>query len=179
MSTRDTTATESSTNSGAEGTSDGAGSGRLAGVRQSASDAYESTRERTTAAYAAAREKAGSAVQGVRETARSATERTAAGIDTNPMAAVVGGLTLGLIVGAVLPKTRREDELLGSTGRKIHDTARQAINAAKDAGREQIDELGLSKDAVQRRLGEFTDRAVGAVKTSAGAAAETVGGTSA
>ena len=168
-------ATESTTNKGADGASDGAG-GRLAGVRQSASDAYESTRERTTAAYQAARERAGTAVEGVRKTARSATERTAAGIETNPMAAVVGGLALGLVAGAVLPKTRREQELLGSTGRKIHDTARQAINAAKDAGREQIDELGLSRDAVQQRLGDFTDRAVGAVRTSAGAAAGTVTG---
>jgi hypothetical protein len=80
------------------------------------------------------------------------------------------------VAGAILPKTRREQELLGPAGRRIHDTARQAISAAKDAGREQIGELGLSRDAVQRRVGEFADRAVGAVKTSAGAAAGTVTG---
>ncbi|TFI60233.1 hypothetical protein E2493_00530 [Sphingomonas parva] len=168
----DNRATESSTNGGT-GTEQ-SGSGRLAGVRQSAADAYESTRERTSAAYQSARERAGSALQGARETARSAGQRTAAGIETNPMAAVVGGLAIGLVAGAVLPKTKREQALLGSAGRKIHDTAREAVRAAKDAGREQIDELGLSRDAVQRRLGEFTDRAVGAVKTSAGAAAGSV-----
>jgi len=168
----DNRATESSTNSGAEG--DKGGNGRLAGVRQNAADAYQSTRERTSAAYQTARERAGSALQGARDTARSAGQRTAAGIETNPMAAVVGGLAIGLVAGAVLPKTRREQELLGSTGRRIHDTAREAVRAAKDAGRQQVEELGLSRDAVQRRLGEFTDRAVGAVKTSAGAAAGTV-----
>ena len=90
------------------------------------------------------------------------------------MAAVVGGLAIGLVAGAVLPRTKREQAVLGGAGRKIHDTAREAVRAAKDAGRQQIDELGLNRDAVQRRLGEFTDRAVGAVKTSAGAAAGTV-----
>lgn len=170
----DNRASESSTNSGAEGgNNDG---GRLAGVRQSAADAYEGTREKTSAAYQAARDAAGSAYQAVGETARSATKRASAGIETNPMAAVVGGLAIGLVAGAVLPKTQREQSLLGGTGRKIHDTAREAVRAAKDAGREQIEELGLSRDAVQRRLGEFTDKAVGAVKSSAGAVADKVGG---
>jgi ElaB/YqjD/DUF883 family membrane-anchored ribosome-binding protein len=170
----DTRATDTTTNTDAEATADSGG--RIAAVRQSAADAFESTRERTSAAYQTARERAGSAVQGVRDTARSAGTRTAAGIDTNPMAAVVGGLALGLVAGAVLPRTRREQALLGPAGRKIHDSALDAVRAAKDAGRQQIDELGLSRDAVQRRLGEFTDKAVGAVKTSAGAAAERVGG---
>ena len=171
----DNRAQESSTNSGAE-TGNGSSGGRIAGVRQSAADAYEGTRERTTAAYQAARERAGSAYQAVGQTARAATERTAAGIESNPMAAVVGGLALGLVAGAVLPKSKREQALLAGIGGKIHETAREAARAAKDAGREQIEELGLSRDAVQRRLGEFTDRAVGAVKTSAGAAAGTVSG---
>ena len=172
----DNRAQESSSNSGADGTGSNGSGGRIAGVRQSAADAYEGTRERTTAAYQAARERAGSAYQAVGQTARAATERTAAGIETNPMAAVVGGLALGLLAGAVLPKTKREQALLGGIGGKIHDTAREAARAAKDAGREQNEELGLSRDAVQRRLGEFTDKAVGAVKTSAGAAAGKVSG---
>ncbi|QAY79371.1 hypothetical protein [Sphingosinicella sp. BN140058] len=150
------------------------GGGRLAGVRQSAADAYQNTRERTSAAYESARERAGSALDSVRQTARSAGERTGSGIEANPMAAVVGGLALGIVAGAILPRSKREQALLAPAGRKIHDTARQAVSAAKDAGREQIGELGLTRDSVQRRLGEFTDRAVGAVKTSAGAAAETV-----
>ena len=172
MSSNDNTST-GGTKTSAETTES---SGGIAGVRQSAADAYESTRERTNAAYQAARERAGSALEGVRETARTASDRASQGIESNPMAAIVGGLALGVIAGAVLPKTQREQALLGPAGRKIHDTAREAARAAKDAGREQIDELGLNRDTVQRRLGEFTDRAVGAVKSSAGAAAETVTG---
>ena len=66
----------------------------------------------------------------------------------------------------MLPKTKREEELLGDVGRRLNDTAREAARAARDAGREQIDELGLSREGVRRKLDDFTDRAVGAVKTS-------------
>ena len=52
-------------------------------------------------------------------------------------------------------------------GRKLTDTAREAARAAREAGIEQIDELGLSREGVRRKLNEFTDRAVGAVKSSA------------
>lgn len=147
------------------------GNGRLAGVRQGAAEAYQSTRERTSAAYQAARERAGSAYEGAREKARTASRRTSERIEANPMTAVVGGLAIGLVAGAVLPRTKREAALLGPAGRRIHDTAREAARAAKEAGKQQIGELGLSRDAVQRRVGEFAERAASAVKSSAGAAA--------
>jgi ElaB/YqjD/DUF883 family membrane-anchored ribosome-binding protein len=161
-----TTTTEKSTaatsNSGAN-RDGGESGGPLASARQSAADAYEAARERTSAAYEAAR-----------EAARSAGRRTGDGIEANPMIAVAGGLALGAIVAALLPKTEREEELLGPVGRKITGTAREAAAAARDAGKQQLDELGLSRDGALRRLDEFTDKAVGAVRSSAGAAAETV-----
>lgn len=146
----------SATTSGADG-GEGHG-GRAAAARQ----AFESARERTAAAYATARERAGSAYE-------SAGRRTSEGIDSNPVAAVVGGLAVGALVAALLPRTGREDELLGSVGRKINDGAREAARAAREAGKGQLDELGLSRDGLRSKLDEFTDRAVGAVK-KAGAA---------
>jgi ElaB/YqjD/DUF883 family membrane-anchored ribosome-binding protein len=143
-------------------------------VRQTAAEAYESARERTSSAYQAAREAAGGALDTARETARTAGRRTADGVEANPVAAVVGGLALGAIAAALLPKTRQEEKVFGAAGRKVTDTARQAVQAAKEAGREQIDELGLSKDGLQRRLGEFTEKAAGAVRSSAGAAGDAV-----
>ena len=171
MSTTDPSASTNNSGTGSNpGTSGEAG--RLGAARQSAADAYQGALERTTAAYQAAREKAGGAVETVRETARTAGRRTGEGIEANPVAAVVGGLALGAIAGALLPRTRREEELLGPVGRKVTGTAREAVRAAQEAGRQQFEELGLSKDGVQRRLNEFTDRAVGAVRSSAGAAAD-------
>jgi ElaB/YqjD/DUF883 family membrane-anchored ribosome-binding protein len=175
MSSTDARATATTNNSGAGGETGGTeGGGRLDTVRQSAAEAYESARERTASAYQTARERAGDAYESARDTARNAGQKTAQGIDSNPMAALVGGLALGAIAAALLPRTDREEQLLGAAGRKVTGTARDAANAARDAARQQIDELGLSKDGVQRRLNEFTDKAVGAVKSSAGAASGAV-----
>ncbi len=128
--------------------------GRLAAVGEGAAEAYRTARERTAAAY-----------EGARDGAVSARRRAAEGIEANPVAAVVGGLALGALAAAFLPRSRREDELLGDVGRKINDTAREAARAAREAGREQIDELGLTREGVRRKLDDFTGRAVGAVKT--------------
>lgn len=153
----------SATNKGA-----GADANEEAGRTAAARQAFESARDRTTAAYTAARERAGSAYE-------TAGRKTSQGIDSNPVAAVVGGLAFGAIVAALLPRTSREEELLGGVGRKINDGAREAAKAAREAGRGQLDELGLSRDGLQSKLNEFTDRAVGAVKSSTGAAARDSG----
>jgi hypothetical protein len=150
-------ASASATNrgAGADGTEGGGGRAR---------QAYESARERTASAYAAARERAGSVYE-------TAGRRAGEGIDANPLVAVAGGLALGAIVAALIPRTRREDELLGDVGRRLNDTAREAGRAARESGRAQLDELGLSRDGLKSKLDEFTGRAVGAVRSSAGAAA--------
>lgn len=149
--TTDTRASESSTNSGTGGQGGSESGGALASVRQSAAEAYQTARQRTASAYSSAR-----------DTAASAGRRTADGIDDYPMAAVVGGLALGAIVGVLLPLSRQERQMLGSAGRRLNDTAREALIAARDAGKEQLD--------------GFTDQAVDAVKASASAAAGKVKG---
>ena len=151
-------ASASANNKGAD-----SGSGDEGGRGAAARQAFESARERTASAYAAAREKAGSAYETVGR-------RAGEGVDSNPVAAVFGGLAVGAIVAALLPRTRREDEVLGTVGRKINASAREAAAAAREAGRGQLDELGLSKDGLRGKLDEFTGRAVGAIKDSAGAA---------
>ena len=136
-------------------TGTGTDGGRLAGVKQSAADAYETARERTRTAVAS-----------TRDTVRGAGQRTVEGIEANPVVAVVGGLALGAVLGALLPRSEREQALLGTVGKRVNDTARQAFVAAKDAGRTQLDEIGVSKDGLRRRIEEFTDQAVGAVRES-------------
>jgi ElaB/YqjD/DUF883 family membrane-anchored ribosome-binding protein len=145
--TTDTRASESSTNSGTGGES----GGTLASVRQSAAEAYQAARERTASAYSSAR-----------ETAASAGRRTADGIDGYPMAAIAGGLALGAIVGVLVPLSRQERQAFGSAGRRLNDTAREALLAARDAGKKELD--------------GFTDQALDAVKASASAAAGKVKG---
>lgn len=141
----------STTNSGAGNAADGDRTNRAA-------QAYQSARERSSAAYSTAREKAGSAYGSARETASDAARRAGEGLESNPMAAVLGGLAVGAIAGLLIPRTRQEQEYLGPVGRRITETAREAANAAREAGRQE--------------LGGFTDEAVGKLKSSATAAAE-------
>ncbi|MDT9597624.1 hypothetical protein [Sphingosinicella rhizophila] len=149
--------------------------GRTAGAssgRGKAAEAYQAARERTSAVYTVARERAGTALDTARDGAARARRRTADQVDANPMIAIGGGLALGALLATLLPRTRREDQLLGKTGRRITDTAREATRAAREAGREQLDALGISKAAARRKLEEFTDHAVAAVESSASAAAK-------
>jgi hypothetical protein len=146
-----------STNGTEQRTSETEDGGRLSGVRQSAAEAYETARERTRAAFAT-----------TRDSVRGAGRRTADGVDANPVAAVIGGLALGAVVGALLPRSRREQALFGGVGRRVNQTAREALSAARDAGRKELDEMGISREGLHRRLDEFTDRAVGAVRGGGG-----------
>lgn len=125
-----TSANSSGTASGGSGGTAEEG-GALASVRQTAADAYEAARDRTSAAYSAARERAGSVGQ-----------KTAEGIDSAPMVAIAGGLALGALLGALLPRSTREEELLRPVGQKLSETARGAIDSARETARDQIGDLG-------------------------------------
>jgi ElaB/YqjD/DUF883 family membrane-anchored ribosome-binding protein len=126
------------------------GTGRARGaagsVREKASTAYSSSRERTSALYGSARERASGAVTTGRQK-----------IETNPVLAIAGGLALGAILGAVLPRTRREEELLGDVGHRVTDAAKEAANSAVEAGRTQVDEL---KNSALQKVGSAVVEAV-------------------
>lgn len=135
-----TTSDNARTSAHSSGTASGGGAsgggaadegGALASVRQTAADAYEAARDRTSAAYSAARERAGSVGQ-----------KTAEGIDSAPMVAIAGGLALGALLGALLPRSTREEELLRPVGQKLSETARGAIDSARETARDQIGDLG-------------------------------------
>lgn len=110
-------------------------------ARSKASDAYSAARERTSAAFSGASERVGRASQ-----------RTSEGIDSNPFAALVGGLAIGGLLAAVLPKTKREEEWLGEYGRRINDTARDAARAAREAGASKLDELGYNRENARQKI---------------------------
>lgn len=103
-----------------------------------------------------------------------ARDKTSDGIDQAPLIALVGGIALGALVAALLPRTKREDELLGGVGGRITGTARDAAEAARDAGKAKLDELGLTRDAGVETLRTILKGAGDAARTSAQAAVGTV-----
>jgi ElaB/YqjD/DUF883 family membrane-anchored ribosome-binding protein len=155
-----TTDADRDTGNGAGGNGSGAGK-----VRQTASEAYEAARQRTVALYGSARE-------GASRAGHQAVEQ----IDANPLAAVVGGLAIGAVIAALLPRTERENEAFGAIGGRINDTALDAARAARDAGRDKLDELGLSREGARQRFQEIASTAGDALRTSASAAARSVRG---
>lgn len=148
------------------------GNGRFSGATGKVRDTASQVRSKAGEAYSTARERTQSAYGTARQSASRARQTTAEKIEAAPGIALIGGLALGALAAALLPKSRREEELLGDYGRRINDRAREAAKAAKDAGRDKLDELGLNKEAAKQKLSEVAKQAGEAVKTSATAAAQ-------
>ena len=92
--------------------------------------AYESSNQGGTGRRAAAREK-------VSDLGSSASQR----IDNSPLMAVGAGVALGAVLGAVLPTTRKEKELLAPLGSKIHEAGTGAVDRARDMSKQKFDEV--------------------------------------
>ena len=111
-----------------------------------------------------------SRLQTARDTAKDAAQRAGEAIADNPLAVVAGGIAIGVAAGALLPKTRRETELLGSVGRRLTDAAADAADAAKEAARGELSTLPLSREAARDQVGKVIDQVAKAI-TGAGEAA--------
>ncbi len=112
------------------------------------------------------------AVETVRESAASAARRTADTIEGNPLSVLVGGLAVGVLAGALLPKTEREDELLKPVGKRITQGAGLAVKAARDAGLSELAAAGISREAAREQVKKLMDSVAGAAKTAGDAAAK-------
>lgn len=129
---------------------------------------------RDTAAKALhdARDKAEDALRSSKAGAKEAVDRAARQIDSNPLGIIVGGLAVGALVGALVPRSDREKQLLRPVGQKLGETARQALVAAKDAGREELDQAGLTPSAAKDRGRELLDGVAKALSSAGAAAAQ-------
>ena len=152
-------------------------------IGESIKSAANSAKAKTSRSSSAAREKAsvalekskGAAEAGVehsRVMAQHAKTKTSDGIDKNPLAIVLGGIAIGAIVGALLPRTERETKVLGKAGKKLNKKARKMAEAAKAAGVGQADMLGLNGDAMRAQFRELVSKAALAVKAAGQAATE-------
>lgn len=102
--------------------------------------------------------------------ARDAAQRAAEGIETNPLGVVAGGLAIGVIAGALIPRSAKEKELMAPLGRKLGEAATRAVQAAREAGAQELEQRGLTKDAAKDR-GRELFQGVGQALSTAGQAA--------
>ena len=101
-------------------------------------DGVDTVKDRASHAYDTASDKA-----------KSFGRQASDAIDANPLGVLVGGLAVGAIAGAIIPKSAKEKELLAPLGQKVSATAAAALAAAKETGRSELDNIGLSKGAAK------------------------------
>ena len=139
-----------------------------------AEDAARLAREKAEQAAASTKAGAQRAASATKAGAKKAADKTSQSVETNPLAAIVGGLAVGAIVAALLPRTARENKLAGNVGRTVRDTASKAAKNATATAKDQLDALGVNADAAKGQLRDLISK-IGEAATSAGsAAADTV-----
>lgn len=142
----------------------------LASAKAKTSETSAAAREKAAEAFEKGREAAARGVQQSRDVAHNVAIKTNDGIDKNPLAIVLGGIALGAIIGALLPTTAREKKVMGKTGKKLNKKAKEMAKAAKAAGKEQVDSLGLNGDAVREQFRDLVSKAALAVRAAGEAA---------
>jgi ElaB/YqjD/DUF883 family membrane-anchored ribosome-binding protein len=145
-------------------------SAKYSDAKAKASDAYAKGRDKASEAAKAAKAKAEKAAENTKASAKTAAKKTAERVDSNPLGAIVGGLAIGAIVAAMLPRTKRENELVGGVGKKVRSTARTAASNAQATAKEQLDAMGVNADAAKDQLRNLASK-IGEAVTSAGSAA--------
>ena len=110
-----------------------------------------------------ARQRAIEAYEGARDSA----------VDTlgqAPLLALAGGIAAGALLAALLPSTEAETRAIRPTARRVKNSARAALDAARDKGSQRLDELGLNRDKAQETVRTLLDGVAEAAKASANAA---------
>lgn len=132
------------------------------------------SKARAAALLGEGREKAAESVAATKDAAKKAVAKSEETISNSPLAIVAGGAALGILIGALLPKSKAEGKYVGGAGRKINETAKTAYQAAKDASRDQIGEMGLSSDNMRAQFKDLFGKAIEAAKTAMAAAQDAV-----
>jgi hypothetical protein len=91
-----------------------------------------------------------------------------------PLALLAAGLAAGAAIAALLPRTRTESRLLRPVTNRARETARTAVQAAREAGQGRLDELGLTRQKGSDAIRSILEGATDAAKASAQAAFGTV-----
>lgn len=111
-------------------------SDRASHLHEGASHMRETASEKWSDAKDTVGEKAHHAAGSVRHQAHRARTGFSDLMEDNPL--VIGAIALGIgaLLGAALPTTGQEDELMGETGDKLRSKAGEAKDALRDKGRE-------------------------------------------
>jgi len=132
-------------------------------IRSNEDTGRSTPRQRAIEAYGNARDRVGNAGRRAGETLEEA-----------PLIVLAAGLAAGAAIAALLPRSRTEDRMLRPVTDRARETARNAVQAAKGAGQDRLDELGLTRQKGSDAIRSIIEGASDAAKASAQAALGTV-----
>ena len=108
------------------------------------------------------------------EAYEGARERATDTLGQAPLLALAGGLAAGALIAALLPRTEAETRLVRPTARRVKDTARAALDAARDTGSQRLGDLGISREKGEETIRNLLSGLSDAARASADAAAQAV-----
>jgi ElaB/YqjD/DUF883 family membrane-anchored ribosome-binding protein len=111
-------------------------------------------------------------VESSKALAKKAGDTTSQTLDKNPIVLLAGGLAIGAIAALLIPTTKKEQKAFGKVGKKLNKTAKRAVDAAKSAGKEKVDNLGLNQDSLRDQFRDLVSKASEAVKAAGKAAVD-------
>lgn len=115
-----------------------------------------------------------SARQRAIEAYEGARDRASDTLGQAPLLALAGGIAAGALIAALLPRTEAEVRAVRPTARRVKNSARAALDAAKDKGTQRLDELGLTRGKAEETVRNLLEGVADAAKASANAALEAV-----
>jgi hypothetical protein len=104
----------------------------------------------------------------------SARGRTVDTLSEAPLIALAGGLAAGALIAALLPRSDTETRLIRPTARRVKDSARAAIDAARTTGTQRLDELGISREKGEETIRNLLEGLTDAARASGKAAMDAV-----
>jgi ElaB/YqjD/DUF883 family membrane-anchored ribosome-binding protein len=137
-----------------------------------AKEASAAAKRNASAAVDKSKAAASRSVESSKALAKKAGDTTSQTINKNPLAILAGGLVIGAVAALLIPATKREQKLLGKAGKKFNKTAKRAVDAAKSAGKDKIDSLGLNQNSLRDQFRDLVNKASEAVKAAGKAAAD-------
>ncbi|MFC3713629.1 DUF3618 domain-containing protein [Sphingoaurantiacus capsulatus] len=146
--------------------------GEQTGVLNRARDRAGEARDYASEKLAAARERTSDYASRAKAKASKARRAAGEGVKENPLAVALVGVAAGALIGALLPRTRREDELLGEQRDRLVGAGKAAAKAAVDTAKAELGERGLTLNAAKAKLDEVGNHAKDVARSASKAAAD-------
>ncbi|HEX8938104.1 MAG TPA: hypothetical protein VF776_07530 [Sphingomicrobium sp.] len=91
-----------------------------------------------------------------------------------PLLALAGGIAAGALIAALLPRTEAETRLVRPAARRVKNSARAAIDAARTTGTQHLRDRGISREKGEETIRNLIDGLGDAARASASAAVDAV-----